>query len=151
MAARKPSTGPASTAEPQTGPTAGAVSNPPPVSPPGIELSAAAPLEPPASVSAQPPAPSPELPPTPEITTHQPLDSDDVELVDEDGDELPQDLAELFDLTHPEWTVVYPRVRIYQRRTYTGSRRTVTHLLYTPAQSIPRSELDQFRHALGWD
>ncbi|MFI6447800.1 hypothetical protein [Kitasatospora sp. NPDC050543] len=143
MAARKPPVkAAASTAKPQDTPEA---------SPPGMELSAAAPLEPPAAAHASEPAPNPEPPTQTGITAHQPLVIDHMELVGEDGSELPHDLAELFDLTHPEWTVVYPRLRIYQRRTYTGSQRTVTQLLYTPAQSIPRAEFDQLRMALGWD
>ncbi|AUY50475.1 hypothetical protein [Streptomyces sp. CB01881] len=148
MATRKP---PVKTAasppKPQDTPEAGSAT--PPASPPGMELSAAAPLEPPTAPPAPEPAPSPEPPTQPGITAHQPLVVDHTDLVGEDGNELPRDLAELFDLTHPEWTVVYPRLRIYQRRTYTGSRRTVTQLLYTPAQSIPRAEFDQLQRALG--
>ncbi|MEV8095249.1 hypothetical protein [Kitasatospora sp. NPDC085879] len=143
MAARKPPVkAAASTPKPQDTPEAG--SAPPPAGPPGMELSAAAPLEPPTASPAPEPAPSPEPPTQPGITAHQPLAVDHTELVGEDGNELPYDLAELFDLTHPEWTVIYPRLRIYQRRTYTGNRRTVTQLLYTPAQPIPRGELDRF-------
>ncbi|WP_406205243.1 hypothetical protein OH807_30500 [Kitasatospora sp. NBC_01560] len=151
MAARKP---PAKTtaAAPNapSGPVAEQPAAPAPAAAPGVELSAAAPLEPPTDASPPPP-PSVDPPASPGITLHQPLASADVVLVDEDGNELPPVLADLFDLTHPEWTVVYPRVRIYQRRTYTGSRRSVTRLLYTPSQSVPRAEVDQLRQALGWE
>ncbi|MFB8235553.1 hypothetical protein ACFC58_03285 [Kitasatospora purpeofusca] len=128
----------------------------------GIELPTSAPLEPPSAATTPPtdlplPPTTPSGPPTehpaanPSINAHQPLATDDIVLVDEAGDELPRDLATLFDLTHPEWTVVQPKVRIYQRRTYTGSRRTTTQLLYTPAQSIPRAEFDQLRNSLSWE
>ncbi|MGW4891076.1 hypothetical protein ACWEQL_02235 [Kitasatospora sp. NPDC004240] len=150
MAARKPPVkAAASTPKPQDTPEASRAT--PPASPPGMELSAATPLEPPTASHAPEPAPSRQPPAQPGITAHQPLVVDHTELVGEDGSELPHDLAELFDLTHPEWTVVYPRTRIYRRRTYAGSHRTVTQLLYTPAQPIPRGEFDQLRILLGWE
>lgn len=68
--------------------------------------------------------------------------------MDEDGTALTTDLAELFDLTQPERTVIYPRVRIYQRFTYPGSVRTVTQLLHTPGHGIPRPEFEALRQAL---
>ncbi|GAA2746103.1 hypothetical protein [Kitasatospora cinereorecta] len=150
MAARKPPVkAAASTPKPQD--THEASRARPPAGPPGMELSAVAPIEPPTAPPSTELAFSPEPPTQPGITAHQPMVVDHTELVGEDGNELPHDLAELFDLTHPEWTVVYPRLRIYQCRTYTGSRRTVTQLLYTPAQSIPRAEFDQLRQALSWE
>ncbi|MFE7526723.1 hypothetical protein ACFU7Y_13470 [Kitasatospora sp. NPDC057542] len=89
--------------------------------------------------------------PTPGITAHQPLATGHAELVDEDGTPLPHDLEQLFDLTHPEQTVVFARLRIYQSRTYPGTHRTVTQLLYVPTQSIPRDEFERLRLALGWE
>ncbi|WP_327074417.1 hypothetical protein OG196_31740 [Kitasatospora purpeofusca] len=151
MAARKPA--PRSTAAQGPQAPASAGTSPPSPAVPGTEVSSAAPLEPAAAPLPPPtaPPPHPEAPVTPGITQHQPLLSDGVTLVNADGDELPHDLDALFDLTHPDWTVVYPKVRIYQRRSYKGSGRTATQLLYTPAQSIPRAEFDQLRQTLGWE
>ncbi|WP_371517697.1 hypothetical protein [Kitasatospora sp. NBC_01300] len=146
MAARKPITRTASEAEPPADPVAEQAADLPPV-----ELSAAAPIEPPPEPGGMTPEPDHQDAVSPGLTVHQPLATDHVELVDEDGNPLPRDLEQLFDLTHPEWTVIYPRVRIYQNRTYAGTRRAVTQLLYVPAQSIPRAEFDRFRQALGWE
>ncbi|MFJ8043828.1 hypothetical protein ACIRBX_25330 [Kitasatospora sp. NPDC096147] len=121
---------------------------PPPASgPTGLELSVAAPLEPLAAPALAEPPPAPAAVPL-GVQRHQPLTTTGTELVDEDGNPLPDDLAVLFDLTRPEQTVVYPRLRIYERQTYTGSRRTVTKLLYTPGNAVPRAEVDQLRRAL---
>ncbi|MGX4733157.1 hypothetical protein [Kitasatospora griseola] len=154
MAARKPpvkDTTPLPAAAPDTEASAPAADQPAaaPAPAPAPETSAAAPLEPPA---APVDSTEPGLEGTPTgITFQPPAPAADTELVDEHGALLPHDLDELFDLTHPEWTVVFPKVRIYQRRAIPGSRRTVTHLLYVPAQSIPRAEFDRLRLALGWE
>ncbi len=139
MAARKPPAKPPAPTEADDRPSAV----------PAPETSAAAPLEPPA-VPADSTEPDAGGTPT-GITFQPPAPAADTELVDEHGALLPRDLGELFDLTHPEWTVVFPKVRIYQRRAIPGSRRTVTHLLYVPAQSIPRAEFDRLRLALDWE
>ncbi|MBO1415100.1 hypothetical protein [Streptomyces sp. FH025] len=145
MAARKPTTKPAAAPAAEAAGTGGADLETPPA-----ELSAAAPLDPPPSPTAVP-EPNQAEPTTPGITAHQPLASDHVELVDEDGTPLPHDLEQLFDLTHPEQTVVFARLRIYQSRAYSGTHRTVTQLLYVPTQSIPRDEFERLRLALGWE
>ncbi|MEV7926135.1 hypothetical protein [Kitasatospora sp. NPDC088779] len=144
MAARKPATKPAVEAAAEAASAGGADLETPPA-----ELSAAAPLDPPSSSTAAPELNQVE--PTPGITAHQPLAIGHVDLVDEDGTPLPHDLEQLFDLTRPEQTVVFPRLRIYQNRTYPGTNRTVTQLLYVPTQPIPRDEFDRFRQALGWE
>lgn len=147
MAARKPTAKPAAAtaavAKLTVGSGGGGLETPP------TELSAAAPLDPPPSRTADPEPSQPE-PTTPGITAHQPLATGHVELVDEDGTPLPHDLEQLFDLTHPEQTVIFARLRIYQSRTYPGTHRTVTQLLYVPTQSIPRAEFERLRLALGW-
>ncbi|MFJ6380123.1 hypothetical protein ACIQI7_09000 [Kitasatospora sp. NPDC092039] len=146
MAARKPTTKPAAPPAAETAADAdGAELETPPA-----ELSAAAPLDPPPRTTAEP-EPNQMEPATPGIVAHQPLATGHVDLVDEDGAPLPQDVEQLFDLTHPEQTVVFARLRIYQNRTYPGTHRIVTQLLYTPAQSIPRTEVDRLRVALGWE
>ncbi|MCC9309278.1 hypothetical protein LN042_19675 [Kitasatospora sp. RB6PN24] len=119
----------------------------PPAAADSVERSAAAPLEPPAAKASQPAEDSARFTVL-GLSDHQDLHNGPVELVDEDGTPLPKDLAELFDLTHPEWTVIFPRVRIYQRFTYPGSDRTVTQLLHTPGNGIPRPELEALRQAL---
>ncbi|WP_416876415.1 hypothetical protein [Kitasatospora sp. SC0581] len=143
MAARKPTTKPAAAPAAKTAGAGG-----PDLETPPAELSAAAPLDPPPGPTAEP-EPNQEEPTTPGIAAHQPLASGHVDLVDEDGTLLPHDLEQLFDLSHPEQTVVFPRLRIYQRRTYPGTHRTVTQLLYVPTQSIPRDEVERVRLALG--
>ncbi|MFJ4189447.1 hypothetical protein [Kitasatospora sp. NPDC089509] len=135
-------------AEPATTPpTEASDTGGPELETPPAELSAAAPLDPPPSPTAAP-QPHQAEPTTPGITAHQPLASGHVDLVDEDGNPLTHDLEQLFDLTHPEQTVVFPRLRIYQSRTYPGTHRTVTQLLYVPTQAIPRDEFEGLRLAL---
>ncbi|MFF4819833.1 hypothetical protein ACFY2K_35255 [Kitasatospora sp. NPDC001309] len=145
MAARKPTTKPTAAPAAEAVGAGGADLETPPA-----DLSAAAPLDPPPSPTAAPEPSQPE-PTTPGIKAHQPLASGHVDLVDEDGAPLPHDLGQLFDLAHPEQTVVFPRLRIYQSRTYPGTHRTVTQLLYVPTQSIPRDEFERLRLALGWE
>ncbi|MFJ6770123.1 hypothetical protein ACIQOV_03940 [Kitasatospora sp. NPDC091257] len=148
MAARKPiakATAETAPAAKETADLAGENQEPPPA-----ELSAAAPLDPPPSRTAAPEPSQPDVT-TPGITAHQPLATGHVELVDEDGAPLPHDLEQLFDLTRPEQTVVVARLRIYQSRTYPGTSRTVTQLLYVPTQSVPRDEFERLRLALGWE
>ncbi|MFD7450387.1 hypothetical protein [Kitasatospora sp. NPDC059827] len=145
MAARKPTTKLTAAPEAEAVGAGGADLETPPA-----ELSAAAPLDPPPGPTATP-EPNQAEPAAPGITAHQPLGSGHVELVDEDGILLPHDLEQLFDLAHPEQTVVFPRLRIYQRRTYPGTDRTVTQLIYVPTQSVPRDEFERLRLALGWE
>ncbi|MGW4694888.1 hypothetical protein ACWEO1_21220 [Kitasatospora cineracea] len=150
MAARKPpakTTAPVPAATPT--PEAAAPTADQPAAAPIPEASAAAPLEPPPAAPKQP-EPRPEGP-VPGVTLQAPASAADSELVDENGALLPDDPGELFDLTHPEWTVVFPRVRIYERRTVPGSHRTVTHLLYIPSKSVPRPEFDRLRQVRGWE
>ncbi|ROR42968.1 hypothetical protein EDD39_1103 [Kitasatospora cineracea] len=152
MAARKPpakTTAPVPAATPAPESAAPEAEQPAAAPIPAAEASAAAPLEPP-PVPPEQPEPRPEGP-VPGITLQAPASAADSELVDENGSPLPGDPSELFDLTHPEWTVVFPKVRIYERRTVPGSRRTVTHLLYIPAKSVPRAEFDRLRQARGWE